>query len=180
MGTTPSWADLVTIGNVGRFHGRRGEVFINPLSDFPERFLELSRVFVEGKDGTVVALHIEGVREQGGRPVIKFRGVSDIGEAKELTGTEIRIPESELVPLPQDGFYHYQLVGCRVTDRREGFLGVVEDVLETGGTDVLVVRDPSGVERLVPLCKEICRRIETEEGKIEIEAPEGLVGLNAR
>jgi 16S rRNA processing protein RimM len=180
MGTTPSWADLVTIGEVARSHGRRGEVFVNPLTDFPERFNELSRVFVEEGDGTVVALHIEGVREQGGRPVVKFRGVSNIGEAKELTGCEIRIPESELVPLPLDGFYHYQLVGCRVTDRREGVLGVVEDVLTTGGTDVLVVRDRSGVERLIPLCKEICRSIETEEGKIEIEAPEGLVGLNAR
>jgi 16S rRNA processing protein RimM len=155
-------------------------VFVNPLTDFPERFHDLSRVFVEGDDGTVVALHIEGVREQGGRPVLKFQGISDIGGAKELTGYEIRIPESELVPLPQDGFYHYELVGCRVKDRLEGFLGVVEDVLITGGTDVLVVRDPSGVERLVPLCKEICRSIDTEEGKIEIEAPKGLVGLNAR
>jgi 16S rRNA processing protein RimM len=179
MGMTPSWSDLVTIGELARSHGRRGEVFVNPLTDFPERFHELSRVFVEGDDGTVVPLHIESVREQGGRPVVKFRGVSDIGRAKELTGKEVRIPESELTPLPRGGFYHYQLVGCRVTDRKEGYLGVVDDVLVTGGTDVLVVRDSSGVERLIPLCKEICRSIETGEGKIEIEAPEGLVDLNA-
>jgi 16S rRNA processing protein RimM len=180
METTSFWHDLVTIGEVARPHGRRGEVIVNPLTDFPERFHDLSRVFVQGEGGRAVALKLEEVRVHKGRPVLKLEGISEIGQAERLAGREIRIPESELVALPEDRLFHFQLVGCRVSDRRLGHLGVVKEVLPTGGTDGLVVRDASGDERLIPLCKEICRRIESERGEIEIDAPEGLIAINAR
>jgi ribosomal 30S subunit maturation factor RimM len=57
-------------------------------------------------------------------------------------------------------------------------VGVVEDVLSTGGTDLLVVREATGGEALVPLCREICRRIDVPGGRIEAEVPEGLLELN--
>jgi 16S rRNA processing protein RimM len=180
MKATSSWQDLVVIGEVARSHGRRGEVIVNPLTDFPERFHDLTRVFVQGDEGKVVALRLEAVREQKGRPVLKFEGVSEISEAEKLAGREIRIPESELVALPEDSLFHFQVVGCRVSDRKSGYLGVVEEVLPTGGTDVLVVQDVSGEEKLIPLCKEICRRIDPERKEIEIDAPEGLMTINAR
>jgi 16S rRNA processing protein RimM len=180
MKVTSSWQDLVTIGEVARSHGRRGEVIVNPLTDSPERFYDLERVFVRGDDGRVETLRLEGVREQKGRPVLKFYGFSEIGDAERLAGREIRIPESELVALPADSLFHFQIIGCRVSDRRKGYLGVVSELIPTGGTDVLVVRDDSGEERLIPLCKEICRKIDTERGEIETEAPEGLITINAR
>ncbi len=181
MSSKPSWENLVIIGAVARTHGRWGEVIINPTTDFPERFRELERVYIEDDTGRVAKLHVEGVREQKGRPIVKFQGVSSIGEAEKLAGKELGIPESELVELPEGSWFHFQLIGCRVCDRLWGDLGIVEEIMETGGTDVLVVRDPSsGQEQLIPLCKEICREIDTEKGRIEIEAPEGLVRLNAR
>ena len=33
-----AWAELVAIGRVGKAQGRAGEVVVNPLTDFPERF----------------------------------------------------------------------------------------------------------------------------------------------
>ncbi|MFQ5789304.1 MAG: ribosome maturation factor RimM [Acidobacteriota bacterium] len=176
---TPDWSGLVAIGLVARAQGRRGEVAVNPLTDFPERFDDLSRVFIEGVEGEPVALFLEWVRWQGARPILKFQGVCEIGAAEGLAGRELRIPEHELVPLPEDCFYQYQLVGCGVWDSRSGYLGRVEDIMVTGGTDVLVVRDSSSRERLIPLCRQICRRIDAGEGRIETDAPEGLVSLNA-
>lgn len=180
MKATSSWKDLVVIGEVARTHGRHGEVIVNPLTDFPERFHNLTRVFVHSDEGEVVALRLEAVRQQKGRPIMKFEGVSEIGEAERLAGREIRIPESELVALPADSLFHFQVVGCRVSDQKSGYLGVVTEVLPTGGTDVLVVQDVSGEETLIPLCKEICRRIDPERKEIEIDAPEGLMTINAR
>jgi 16S rRNA processing protein RimM len=180
MKATSSWQDLVAIGEVARSQGRRGEVIVNPWTDFPKRFHDLERVFVQGDDGLVEALQLEGVREQKGRPVLKFYGFSEIGDAERLAGRELRIPESELVTLPPDSLFHFQIIGCRVSDRQNGYLGVVKELLPTGGADVLVVRDDSGEERLIPLCKEICLRIDTERGEIDIDAPEGLMTINAR
>jgi 16S rRNA processing protein RimM len=181
MSSKPSWETLVVIGKVARAHGRWGEVIVNPMTDVLERFQELEQVYIEDDAGQLVLLRVEQVRVQKGRPVLKFEGMSSIGEAESLAGKELGISESELVELPDGSWFHFQLIGCRVLDRRWGDLGVVEEIMETGGTDVLVVRDPSSrEEQLIPFCKEICRDIDTEKGQIKIDAPEGLVKLNAR
>ena len=54
--------------------------------------------------------------------------------------------------------------------------GTAESFIATGGTDVLVVRSTEGEELLLPFCSEICRRIDLDEGTIEVEAPEETVG----
>ena len=173
------WADLVTIGRIAKSQGRKGEVAVNPLTDFPERFLDLPRVFVEGDGGEPAALTMEEARLHKGRPVVKFAGVSTIGEAQALAGKELRIPVAEVKPLPEGSFYHFEIAGLRVVDRDHGFLGTAEKVLTTGGTDVLMVRGPGNGELLLPFCDEICRRIDIDAGCIEVEVPEGLIELNA-
>ncbi len=172
------WEDLVTVGTVARAQGRRGEVVVNPLTDEPERFGRLERVLLR-RGGTVVPFAIEAYRLHRGRPVLKLAGVSDISSAEALVGHELRIAEDELLPLDDGGYYHFQLAGYEVWDRREGCLGRVEDVLATGGTDLLVVRDRAQREILVPFCRAICRRIDARLRRIETLVPEGLVSLNA-
>jgi 16S rRNA processing protein RimM len=165
---------------VARSHGREGEVAVDPLTDFPDRFFRLSRVFLkrpESEDWT--ACEIERARMHKGRPLIKLSGISTIDEAEALRGGEFLVPDSELLPLAEDSFYHFQLQGLSVVDRTEGAIGIAERVLETTGTDVLVVRSAGGEEVLVPLCREIVKKVDRENGRIEIEAPEGLVSLNA-
>lgn len=173
------WSDLVAIGRVAKSQGRKGEVAVNPLTDFPERFLDLPRVFVEGSAGVPSALTMEEARLHKGRPVVKFTGVSNITEAQALAGKELRIPSTEVKPLPDGSFYHFEIAGLEVFDRQHGRLGVAEKILTTGGTDVLVVRPTAGGELLLPFCKEICRRIDVGGGVIEVEVPEGLIELNA-
>jgi 16S rRNA processing protein RimM len=170
---------LVAVGRVAKTQGRHGEVAVDPLTDDLDRFSALERVFVAGSDGEAVALGVESARIHKGRPVLKLSGVTGIAEAKHLCGKEIRIPEDEVVRLPEGSFHHFEIVGLSVVDRRGGDLGVVERILETGGTDVLVVRNAEGEETLVPLCQEIVTKVDRAGGRIEIEAPEGLVSLNA-
>ena len=182
MEAVPNWQEMVAIGRVARAQGRKGEVAVNSLTDFPGRFRRLARVFTDDGEGRVLALPLEWVREQGGRPILKFQGVSGIGDAKRLSGRELRILESELEPLPEGSHYHFRVRGCAVWDRRRGYLGVVEDIMRTGGTDLLVVRDPGserGGELLIPLCEEICKSVDTERSRVDVEVPEGLVALNA-
>ena len=175
----PNWREMVAVGRVARAQGRKGEVAVNPLTDFPNRFEKLARVFTDRDDGSVFPLPVEWVRQQGGRPIIKFEGITGIGEAEVLSGRELRIPESELEPLPEGSYYQFRVRGCGVWDRQRGYLGVVEEVLTTGGTDVLVVNDPTAGETLIPLCEAICKSIDTERSRVEVDVPEGLLAINA-
>lgn len=177
--TLLEWTQLVAIGRVAKPQGRRGEVAVNPLTDFPERFLDLPRVFVESEGGEPASLRMEQARLHKGRPIVKFAGISTIGEAQRLAGKELRIPTSDVQALPAGTYYHFELEGSKVVDRERGFLGIAEEVLTTGGTDVLVVRSREGKELLLPFCAEICREVDVVAGRIEIEAPEGLIELNA-
>jgi 16S rRNA processing protein RimM len=179
---TVEWEALVGVGRVARAQGRHGEVAIDPWTS-PERFAGLTRIYVGGlrdeNDSEPVALAVESLRIHKGRPVVKFAGISDIGEAERLKGLELRILESELESLPEGSFYQFQIRGLTVTDRARGEIGVVESVLETGGTDLMVVRGKQGEETLVPLCGEIVKNIDPVRGSVDIDAPEGLVSLNA-
>ena len=56
---------------------------------------------------------------------------------------------------------------------------MVEEIMTTGGTDLLVVRDAKTGETLIPFCEAICRSIDTERSRVEVDVPEGLVALNA-
>ena len=114
MEAVPNWLELVTVGRVARAQGRKGEVAVNPLTDFPDRFEKLNRVFTDNDDGSVTALLLQWVRLHGGRPVIKFEGITGIEEAERLSGRELRIPESELEPLPKGSHYHFRVLGCGV------------------------------------------------------------------
>ena len=60
-----------------------------------------------------------------------------------------------------------------------GNVGRVVDVVETGGIDLLLVRDEGGVETLVPMAKEFVKGIDADAGLIEVALPEGLRGMNA-
>jgi len=174
-----TWEALVAVGRVARTQGRHGEVAVEPWTSAPELIGRLSRVYVKGEGALASSLAIEGARIHKGRPVLKFAGISALGEAEGLRGRELRIPESDLERLPPGSYYQFQIRGLTVKDSVRGEIGVVENVLETGGTDVLVVRGVDGAETLVPLCREIVKDIDPARGSVDIEAPEGLVSLNA-
>jgi 16S rRNA processing protein RimM len=173
------WDEMAVVGRIARTHGLRGQVIVNPETDFPDaRFRPGAEVFVQ-RGGTIETLRIASVRQQGGRPVIAVEGVSTIDEAEQLGGLELRVPADQLQQLPAGTFYHHDLVGCRVETRDGTVVGVVRDVDTAWGGSRLVVDGKRG-EILIPIAAEICRSIEPRAKRIVIDPPEGLLELNAR
>jgi len=168
------------IGRITKAQGRRGEVVVTPIVNSAERFCQHHSVFLLGEDGVPTPFPVQLFREHKGRPVLKFVGIDSIGEAEKLVGRELRVPVGELECLPEDGIYHFELLGCEVWDECGGRLGEVHRVLETGGTDLLVVLEgENSREGLIPLCREICVDINMERRYIKVRLPEGLLELNA-
>ena len=107
-------------------------------------------------NGLEKALTITDARVEGRRADTGVRRRRDRGGGWQgLAGTELRIPESDLQPLPEGSYYLHQLVGCRVDTTDGATVGTVARVDGGAGAAVLAVDGAQG-EVLVPLAQEIC------------------------
>lgn len=184
-----SWAWLARIRKP---QGRKGEVFADILTDFPEKFAERKRLWlvadpdsprtkagVAPREAELVAhwLHKGGI-------VLHFGTSNSISDAETLAGLIVAIPSSERTPLAEDEVYIADLVGCTLFDvagNAPVSVGEIEEVDRTAGpVALLVVRAPgSDEEILVPFAKSFLRRIDLAGRRVEMTLPEGLVDLNA-
>lgn len=172
-----TWDDMVLVGRIARPHGLRGEVVINPETDFVgERFRVGAALQTRGTEGEET-LTVASVRIQGGRPVVGFEGFARVEDVERLMGQELRVSAEALQPLGPGRFYHHQLVGCRVETIGGESVGDVERVEGGVGGSRLVVGGRRG-EILVPLATEICVEIDVEARRIRINPPDGLLDLN--
>ena len=168
---------MAVVGRVARPHGLRGDVVINPETDFvAERFRKGETLWTRSTAGEE-CLTIASARVHNGRPVVGFEGVSTIEGAERLAGLELRIPEESLQPLEPGRYYEHQLVGCAVESADGAALGTVVRVDSGGGSSRLVIDGPRG-EILVPLAADICVDVNVVARRIRIAPPEGLLELN--
>jgi 16S rRNA processing protein RimM len=149
--------------------GLRGDLKVQSLTDFPERFDPGSRLWLAERERTV-----ERSRSQTGALYVKFSGIADATDAERYRGLLIEVPEAALPPLDADEFYHHQLVGLRVTLDDGEELGIVREVLATGGNAVLVVNGPRG-EVLLPFIEDVVRSVNLTEGVVMAEMIDGLM-----
>ena len=170
---------MALVGRIARAHGIRGQVIVNPETDFPdERFQPGAELFIE-RGGRIETLTVTTARFHRERPVIGIAGVETMSDADTLAGQELRVPIDRLAPLPADTFYRHDLIGCQVETSDGRTVGVVRDVEGTLNGSRLVVDGADG-EVLIPLVAVICTRVEPEKKRIVIDPPEGLIEANAR
>jgi 16S rRNA processing protein RimM len=170
--------DAILIGVVARTHGNRGEVIVNPETDFPEeRFQAGAELMARSKDGSQTTMEVVTMRMHQGRPVILFKGIASMNDAELLAGTELRVAEDELDELLEEGeFYERDLIGCVVVTESGDHVGEVTKVEGQRGAMRLVVKSRQS-EVLIPLADPICT-VDLAARRITVRPPEGLLELN--
>lgn len=153
------------IGRVAGPFGVRGEIKVDMLTDFPERFRELRSVYV----GASHAAHrVEGSRMHAGRILLRLSGLDTPEAADALRGAEIFVPRSQAAVLPPGHFYLEEAIGLAVetTDGKE--LGPVTDVLKTGSNEVFVVG--SGTQAvLIPVISGAIAELDLDQRRVVVE-----------
>lgn len=165
---------LVAIANIVRPRGLKGEVVADILTDFPERFEALDTVTAIKSGGEPLELRIEKFWFQNGRVILKFAGYDTVESGETLRGTEICIPETDVVDLGEGEFFDWQLEGCSVKTLDGKDIGKVRELMRTGGTELLVV-EGEDKEYLIPFAEAICVEVDIENELIRIDPPEGLL-----
>lgn len=173
--------DFVAVGRVTTFQGNRGEVRVLPFTDFPEQFSSGSRLRAT-KKGTSRVLEIESVRPDKRFIVIKFAGIQCIDDAELLRGALLEVPKSELVLLPENYFYVFEIEGLKVLSTEGRYLGKVIRVIRGTANDVYeVARDqdesdePDEPENmLIPAVRDIVKDIDLKLGTMIVDLIPGL------
>ena len=168
---------MALVGWIARAHGIRGQVIVNPETDFPdERFKPGAELFIE-RGGRVETMTVTPARFHRDRPVIGIAGIETMNDAEALAGRELRVPIERLAALPPDTFYRHDLIGCEVATRDGRRVGVVRDVEGTLTGSRLVIDGADG-EVLVPLVAPICTLVDPAAKRIVIDPPDGLIEVN--
>ena len=158
----------VAVGLIVAPWGRAGDLKVQSLTDFPERFAPGRRLYIDGEPYT-----IERCRWRRGHAYLKVSGIDSIVAAEALRQRLLEVPESELMPLAEGEYYHFQLLGLEVRSTEGEALGTVTEVISTGSNDVFLVRGPLG-ELLIPALEDVVKGIDLEAGCMEVELVEGL------
>ncbi len=168
---------LITVAHGVRPRGLKGEILAELLTDFPERFKSIGRLWAVGPGGERKPLILEGYWFQKARVVLKFAEYDTVETAQTLIGYDFSIPEDERVKLSPGEFYNWELEGCLVETVEGKKIGHVQEVRATGGVGILVVRSKNQSEYLIPLAESIAVNIDVGSKRIRIDPPEGLLEL---
>lgn len=166
--------ELISVGRIAGTYGYAGMVKVMPLTDFPERFKKMTRVKLQTKD-EIHEVDIESVKPYKEGYLFKFSGIDSREAAREYQNAYLKIDESQLNPLPEGYYYHFQLQGMDVFDEARGKLGALKEVLETGANDVYVISSPQYGEILIPAIKEVILDVNVQAKTMKVRLLPGLV-----
>lgn len=162
----------ITVGRISGPFGIKGELKVEVLTDFPQRFEPGSRLLLSEEPVTVSSARTSGPD----RLIVQLDEVRSRTQAETIPrGATLDIREEDVIPLPDGAYYRFQLIGLPVvTESDDEPIGTVEDIIETGVNDVLVVRAEGRPETLIPNTDEIAT-IDLENAVIRVKPIEGLI-----
>ena len=176
MAESESQQGYIAVGQIVGPHGIRGEVKVEPLTDFPERFKKGARIFLgTATDSSEVApIEIAAARPHQGRWLVMFSQVKDRNAAEALRDRYLLIPAADAMPLGEHENYVHDLIGLEVVTTDGAALGRIAEILFTPANDVYVVRGPRG-EVLIPATRDVILSVDLPNHLMAVALPEGLL-----
>ena len=168
---------FLLLGEVLRPHGLRGELRTRLLTDYPDRIEELGQVHlateVTARDARIYTVQHMRMHQRIG--LLKLNGVDNRDAAELLRELKVLVAIEDAVPLEDEEFYLFQLIGLRVITGDGCELGMVRDIIETGANDVYIVDSPKHGEVLIPATVETILETNIASGFLRVQLPDGLL-----
>jgi len=165
---------FIVIGQILAPWGTSGKLKVEVITDFPQRFTPSSKIYINRQP-----MSIDSTEWHKGKAIIKLNTINSIEDAQRLQGQPIEIHHSQLQPLPEEQYYHFQLVGLEVWTTQGELLGNITEILTAESNDNYVVRGAEG-KILIPAIEDVVKSIDLNKGRIVIEPIEGLLNLNKK
>ncbi|SHH97901.1 ribosome maturation factor RimM [Marivita hallyeonensis] len=165
-------SEKVCVGAIAGAFGVRGEVRLKSFTAVPEDIANYAPL--ETEDGAR-SFTVKITRQIKNGLAARLSGIATKEDADALRGTQLFVPRDRLPSLPDDEFYHADLIGLTVTDTGGAPLGKVLAVHNNGADDLLELSAPGQKQTvLLPFTKAIVPTVDLAQGRIVADPPEGL------
>jgi 16S rRNA processing protein RimM len=104
-----------------------------------------------------------------------FEGYSTPEEISQFRNQILYVKADDRPPLADGEYYHHQLISLHVTTDAGVSIGTVTEILETGASDVLVVRPEIGPEVLIPIADPFVQNIDLKNREIRVHIIPGML-----
>ena len=169
--------EWLEVGKITSPQGLKGELRVYPNSDFPERFTQAGKRWLQHPNtGALQEVQLKGGRYIAGKNlyVIKLAEIDSRDTAEEFRNYKLLIDKSDRPKLKQDEYHVLDLVGLEVFNREtQENIGVVVD-LYSAGNDLLEIKLHQQPEAKVEIAKDlsnISRRSRRKKNKVKSNKP---------
>ncbi len=169
--------NYIVIAKIRSTVGLKGLLKASLLTDFPERFKQLSEVYLfnESSKGDLCPYFIEYVETYEDFVKIKFKDVETIDDAEKLKNLLVLINEAKRFELKEGSYYFYELIGCSAFSEGTKFGTVVAVENYGGGNLFKIVEDATEKDILIPYVDSFIESVNVAEKKINFSLIEGFL-----
>ena len=163
------------IGQIVYTFGIKGMVKVKPYTDdVKKRFDNLKKIYIQNRN-TRKEYEIEEVKYHKEMVLIKFKGIENPEDANLLRNYYLVVDRDEEEPLEEGTYYIVDMIGLDVyTDEGEK-LGILDDVFNSGSSDIYVVKNELGKQILLPAIEDVIKNIDMEQRKMIVHLIPGLM-----
>lgn len=160
----------VLLGRIVGVHGVRGAVKLESFTDPRAAIFDYKPWLLEHASGHCDEIAEARGHAQGKGLIATLPGVVDRDAAAGLVGARISV-RRESLPEPEPGeFYQADLEGLQVVNPAGDDLGRVSHMFDNGAHDVLLTRDATGRERLIPYVVDVyVKAVDLDAGRIVVD-----------
>lgn len=167
-----STPDRICVGAIAGAFGVTGEVRLKSFCSQPEDIANYGPLSSE--DGSR-QFRITLTRPVAGGLGARITGVTTKDQADALRGTSLYVAREKLPSLPDDEFYHADLIGLEVRDPGGAVIGTVAAIHNHGAGDILEISAPGHKSALLlPFTTAIVPNVDLAAGRLIADVPEGF------
>lgn len=165
--------DYIIIGRITKPHGIRGAFKIEPITEDPNRYELLEKIWIGTEDRPVTVHQIDRVQYLKKHVILYLADIHSREQVENFRNQYIFIPRSDVLPL-EDSHYYFELLGLKVYTDNEEFVGYISDIQNYPANDVFVVTKDKN-EYLIPDVPEFIKKIDIDAGTLVIQTIPGLL-----
>ena len=163
------------VGKIVNTQGLQGEMRVLSVTDFAEERFKKGNTLAlfDKKDRFVMDVEIASHRKVKNFDIIKFKGMYHINDIEKYRDFSLKVAEEDLTDLEDGEFYYHEIIGLEVYEN-DVLLGTIKEILQPGANDVWVVKRKGKRDLLLPYIPPVVLGIDIEQGRVDVEIPEGL------